>query len=68
MLRLALILLVIAVLAAAFGFSGAAGSFMGMAKIVFFVALVLAVLSFFGGGFRQGFFQRGFFRRRYFWQ
>lgn len=63
MLRLAIVLLVIALLAAVFGFSGAAGSFIGMAKIVFFVALVLAVLTFFGVGSR-----RGFFRRRYFWQ
>lgn len=58
MLRLALVLLVIALLAAVFGFSGAAGSFMGMAKIVFFIFLILAALSFVGGGFR----------RRYFWE
>ena len=59
MLQLAIVLLVIALLAALLGFGGLAGSFVGLAKIVFFVFLVLAVLSFFGGNV---------FRRRYFWQ
>jgi uncharacterized membrane protein YtjA (UPF0391 family) len=36
------------------GFGGIAGSFMGVAKIVFVVFLVLAVLSFVGGGMRRG--------------
>jgi uncharacterized membrane protein YtjA (UPF0391 family) len=56
MLQLAIVLLVIALLAALLGFGGLAGSFVGLAKIVFFVFLVLAVLSFFGGSI---------FRRRY---
>ena len=59
MLQLAVFLIVIALIAALLGFGGLAGSFVGLAKIVFFVFLVLAVLSFFGGSV---------FRRRYFWQ
>lgn len=53
MLQLAVFLLVVALLAALLGFGGLAGSFVGLAKIVFFVFLVLAVLSFFGGGMFQ---------------
>jgi len=49
MLQFAVFLLVIALIAALLGFGGLAGSFVGLAKIVFFVFLVLAVLSFFGG-------------------
>jgi uncharacterized membrane protein YtjA (UPF0391 family) len=59
MLQLAVFLLVVALLAGLLGFGGLAGSFIGLAKIVFFVFLILAVLSFFGGNL---------FRRRYFWQ
>jgi uncharacterized membrane protein YtjA (UPF0391 family) len=59
MLQLAVVLLVIALLAALLGFGGLAGSFVGLAKIVFFVFLILAVVSFFGGGG---------LRRRYFLQ
>ena len=53
MLRFAIVCLVIALIAALLGFGGIAGSFMGVAKILFFVFLVLAVLSFLGGGFRR---------------
>ena len=49
MLQLATVVLVIALLAALLGFGGLAGSFVGLARIVFFVFLVLAILSFFGG-------------------
>ena len=59
MLQLAIVCLVVALIAALLGFGGIAGSFVGVAKILFFVFLVLAVLSFFGGSI---------FRRRYFWQ
>jgi uncharacterized membrane protein YtjA (UPF0391 family) len=45
MLRLALVFLVIALLAALFGFSTLAGTAMDAAKIVFFVFLVLFVLT-----------------------
>jgi uncharacterized membrane protein YtjA (UPF0391 family) len=50
MLQLAIGLLVIALIAALLGFGGMAGSFVGLAKIVFFVFLVLAVVSFLAGG------------------
>jgi uncharacterized membrane protein YtjA (UPF0391 family) len=53
MLRLAITCLVIALIAALLGFGGIAGSFVGVAKILFLVFLVLAVLSYFGGGFRR---------------
>jgi uncharacterized membrane protein YtjA (UPF0391 family) len=45
---------VIALIAAVLGFGGIAGSFVGVAKILFVVFLVLAVLSFFVGGRRRG--------------
>jgi len=52
MLQLAIAFLVIALILAVLGFGGIAGSFMGAAKILFVVFLVLAVLSFaFGGRF-----------------
>jgi uncharacterized membrane protein YtjA (UPF0391 family) len=54
MLRLAIALLLIALIAGLLGFGGIAGSFMGAAKILFFVFLVLAVLSFLAGGMRRG--------------
>jgi uncharacterized membrane protein YtjA (UPF0391 family) len=45
MLRWALIFLGVALLAAIFGFGGIAASAAGIAKIIFFVALVALVLS-----------------------
>jgi uncharacterized membrane protein YtjA (UPF0391 family) len=54
MLRLAVMFLVIALLAAFFGFAGVASLSWDGAKILFFIFLVLAVLSFIGGGFRRG--------------
>lgn len=56
MLRLALVLLVVALLAGVFGFGFVSSEFMYAAKIVFFVFIVLAVLSFLAGGYRR----RGF--------
>jgi len=53
MLQLAIALLVIALVAALLGFGGVAGSFVGLAKIAFFVFLVFAVLSFLGYGYRR---------------
>ena len=53
MLQLAITCLVIALVAALLGFGGIAGSFVGIAKIVFFVFLIFAVLSFLAGGFRR---------------
>ena len=53
MLQLAITCLVIALIAALLGFGGIAGSFVGVAKILFVVFLILAVLSFLGDGFRR---------------
>jgi len=50
MLQMAVGLLVIALVAGLFGFGFIASSFMAVAKIVFFVFIVLAVLSFLFGG------------------
>jgi uncharacterized membrane protein YtjA (UPF0391 family) len=54
MLQLAITCLVVALIAALLGFGGIAGSFVGVAKILFVVFLIIAVLSFLGGGFRRG--------------
>jgi uncharacterized membrane protein YtjA (UPF0391 family) len=45
MLRLAIVFLVIALIAALFGFYGVAGTAYGGAKILFVVFLILAVVS-----------------------
>jgi uncharacterized membrane protein YtjA (UPF0391 family) len=52
MLRLALLFLVIALVAAVFGFGFVASMSFEAARILFFVFLVLAVLAFFGHTFR----------------
>ncbi|MGO8690678.1 MAG: DUF1328 domain-containing protein [Thermoguttaceae bacterium] len=52
MLRLAILFLVIALIAAFFGFGGVASLSWEGAKILFIIFLVLAVLSFLGHGFR----------------
>jgi uncharacterized membrane protein YtjA (UPF0391 family) len=49
MLRWAAIFFVIAIVAALFGFTSIAGSAMDIAKVLFFVFLVLAVLIFIFG-------------------
>ncbi len=54
MLQLAIACLLIALIAAVMGFGGIAGSFVGVAKILFVVFLGLAVLSFLGGAMRKG--------------
>ena len=53
MLRLAVVFLVVAVVAALFGFVGVASYSWEGAKILFFVFLVLAVLSYLVGGSRR---------------
>ncbi len=50
MLTLAIVFLVVAVIAALFGFGNVAGTSIYAAKILFFVFIVLAVLSFLGRG------------------
>jgi uncharacterized membrane protein YtjA (UPF0391 family) len=53
MLRLGILFLVIALIAACFGFGWIEGTAFAAAKIVFFVFIVLAVLSLLGGAFRR---------------
>jgi len=53
MLRLAIIFFVVALIAAFVGFGGVASYSWEGAKILFFIFLVLAVLSFLGHGYRR---------------
>jgi uncharacterized membrane protein YtjA (UPF0391 family) len=53
MLRLALLFLVVALVAALFGFGLVADMSWVAAKILFFVFIVLAILAFLGGAFRR---------------
>jgi len=52
MLRLAIVFLIIAMIAAVFGYGSIEHYSWEGAKILFFIFLVLAVLSFIGYGFR----------------
>jgi len=54
MLRLAILFLVVALIAAFFGFAGVAALSWEGAKILFVVFLILAVLSFLGHGYSRG--------------
>lgn len=58
MLNLVVTLLIIALIAAVLGFGGIAGAAVGIAKIVFFVALALFLISLLAGGLRGGFGRR----------
>jgi uncharacterized membrane protein YtjA (UPF0391 family) len=53
MLRLALVFLVIALIAGFFGFGLVASMSFDAARLLFFVFIVLAVLSFLGGALRR---------------
>jgi uncharacterized membrane protein YtjA (UPF0391 family) len=53
MLRMALLFLVVALIAALFGFGFVADMSYAAAKILFFIFIVLAVLAFLGGAFRR---------------
>jgi uncharacterized membrane protein YtjA (UPF0391 family) len=53
MLSWALTFLVIALIAAALGFGGVAGTATGIAKVLFFVFLILFVLSLISGAVRR---------------
>jgi uncharacterized membrane protein YtjA (UPF0391 family) len=55
MLSLVVTLLIIALIVGILGFGGIAGAAVGIAKIAFFVALVLFVISLLSTGFRGGF-------------
>lgn len=54
MLRLAIVFFVVALIAAFLGFGGVAALSWEGAKILFFIFLVLAVLSLVGHGYRRG--------------
>jgi uncharacterized membrane protein YtjA (UPF0391 family) len=54
MLHYAVVFLVIALIAALFGFGGIAAGAVGIAKVLFVVFLVLAVASFLFGVIRKG--------------
>ncbi len=54
MLSWALTFLVIALIAAILGFGGIAGTAIGIAKIIFFVAIILFALSLVSSLFRGG--------------
>jgi len=54
MLHYAVVFLVIALIAALFGFGGIAASAVGIAKLLFVIFLVLAVVSFIFGLVRRG--------------
>lgn len=58
MFNLVITLLIIALVAGVLGFGGIAGTAVGLAKIVFFVALVLFLISLVFGGLRGGFGRR----------
>lgn len=49
MFNWALTFLIVALIAGAFGFTTIAGTAVGFAKVIFFVALVLALISFLAG-------------------
>lgn len=53
MLHYAVVFLVIALVAALFGFGGIAAGAVGIAKVLFFVFIVLAVISFLFGLVRK---------------
>lgn len=54
MLYYALIFLVVALIAGALGFGGIAGASVGIAKVLFFLFIILFVVSLLVGGFRRG--------------
>jgi uncharacterized membrane protein YtjA (UPF0391 family) len=53
MLHYAVVFFVIALIAALFGFGGIAAGAVGIAKILFFVFIVLAIVSFLFGAMRK---------------
>ena len=58
MLGLVVTLLIIALIAAVLGFGGIAGAAVGIAKIVFLIAIVLFLVSILVGGMRGSFSRR----------
>lgn len=58
MLNLIVTLLIIALIAAVLGFGGIAGAAVGIAKIIFFIAIALFLISLITHGARGGFGRR----------
>lgn len=58
MLNVVITLLIIALIAGVLGFGGIAGAAVGIAKIVFVIALVLFLISLIAGGMRGSFGRR----------
>lgn len=54
MLHYAVVFLVIALVAALFGFGGIAAGAVGIAKVLFFVFVIMAVVTFILGMMRRG--------------
>lgn len=54
MLHYAIVFFVIALIAAVFGFGGIAASAVGIAKVLFVVFLIMAVVSFLMGVLKKG--------------
>lgn len=53
MFRLSLVFLIVAIIAAIFGFGGIAEGAAFFAKIVFFIALALLIINLIFGGFKR---------------
>jgi uncharacterized membrane protein YtjA (UPF0391 family) len=53
LLHWAIIFLVVALIAAVFGFGGIAGTAVGAAKLLFWVAIILAIIAFIGNMVRR---------------
>jgi uncharacterized membrane protein YtjA (UPF0391 family) len=53
LLHWALIFLIVALVAAVLGFGGVAGTAMGAAKILFWVAIILAIIAFLANAMRR---------------
>jgi uncharacterized membrane protein YtjA (UPF0391 family) len=54
MLHYAVVFLIIALIAAVFGFGGIAASAVGIAQVLFFIFLVLAIVGFIASLVRRG--------------
>ena len=53
LLHWAVVFLVVALVATILGFGGIAGTAVGAAKLLFFVAIILAIIAFIGNGMRR---------------
>jgi uncharacterized membrane protein YtjA (UPF0391 family) len=53
LLHWAVVFLIVALVAAVLGFGGIAGTAVGAAKLLFFVAIILAIVAFIGNAMRR---------------